>query len=395
VTVQGWMRQALVVLRKELTDGSRDRRALFTLVFSAVFTPALIGFMMNRLADRQRELDEINIPVVGVEYAPALIDWMRQQAGVQIVPGPADYERAVRSGDVEVVVVISPEFAKKFRSSSPAEVKIVSDSSRTTSRPMVQRVRSLLQAYSNQIGSLRLIARGITPAISSPLQLQDIEVSSAQQRAAQVLNFIPLFVVIAAFMGGMQIAMDSTAGERERGSLEPLLVNPAPRSVFVTGKWLAAACWSILSVCLTMVLNLAMLNYIPLQELGIRFRLDTAQVGGLMAAVLPVCFLAPAIQAYASTFARSFKEAQSYMGMLIMLPTLPGFLATVYPLADKTWLQPVPIIGQQVLMAAVLGGRDVNPVNFVAAALATLLVAVVLVRMTTRLFANERIIFSR
>jgi sodium transport system permease protein len=393
--LQRWIRQTLVVFRKELKDGSRDRRALFTLVFSAVFTPALLGFMMNRLADRQREVEDIAIPVIGVEHAPVLIDWMRQQAGVAIVPGPADVEGAVRRGEQEVIVVIAPDFAKKFRSSSPAQVKIVSDSSRTTSRPKVQRVRALLQRYNEEIGSMRLVARGIAPSISSPLQLQDLEVSSAQQRAAQILNFIPLFVVLAAFMGAMQIAMDSTAGERERGSLEPLLVNPAPRSVFVTGKWLAAAVGSMLSVCLTMALSLLMLNYIPLQELGIRFRLDGAQVGALLAAVLPICFLAPAIQAYASTFARSFKEAQSYMGMLIMLPTLPGFLATIYPLSDKVWLEPVPIIGQQVLMTAVLGGRSLNPLSFVVGAVATLLVAVVLVRMTTGLFTREGIIFSR
>jgi sodium transport system permease protein len=392
--LQRWTRQMLVVLRKELKDASRDRRAVITLLFSALFTPLLLGFMMNRLADRQRELEDVKVPVVGIEHAPALVDWLRQQAGVEIVPGPENAEEAVRQGE-DIVVVISPEFAKKFSSSSPAEIKIVSDGSRTTSRPKVQRVRALFQRYNAEIGSMRLIARGVTPSIASPLQLQDVEVSSAQQRAAQILSFIPLFVVLAAFMGGMQIAMDSTAGERERGSLEPLLVNPAPRSVFVTGKWLAASVGSMLSVFLTTALALLMLDYIPLQELGIRFRLGTGQIGGLLAAAIPICFLAPAIQAYASTFARSFKEAQSYMGMLILLPMLPGLLSTLYPLGDKPWLHPVPIIGQQVLLTAVMGGRAVGIWSFVVAAASTLLLSAVLVRMTTVLFRNERIIFSR
>jgi sodium transport system permease protein len=394
MTLRQWMRQMWVVLRKELKDGGRDRRALFTLAFSALITPALLGFMMNRIADRQRELEDVTIPVVGAEYAPALIDWLTQQAGVEIVTGPPDAEEAVRAGE-EVVVVISPEFASKFSSASPAEVRIVSDGSRATSRPKVQRVRSLIQRYSSEIGAMRLVARGVTPSVATPLQIRDVEVSSAQQRAAQVLSFIPLFVVLAAFMGGMQIAMDSTAGERERGSLEPLLVNPAPRSVFVCGKWLAATVFSILSVALTTALSLAMLDFIPLQELGIRFRLGPAHVGGIVASVLPVCFLAPAVQAYASTFARSFKEAQSYMGMLIMVPMIPGMLSTLYPLGDKPWLQPIPVIGQQVLLTAVLGGRSVATWTFVVAAVTTVGLAVALVRMTTRLFENERIIFSR
>ena len=117
-------------------------------------------------------------------------------------------------------------------------------------------MRGLLQRYNGEIGSLRLIARGISPAVATPLQIEDVEVSSAQQRAAQILGFIPLFVMIAAFTGAMPIATDSTAGERERGSLEALLVNPAPRGAIAAGKWLAgtadrrcSACWSRAACC--------------------------------------------------------------------------------------------------------------------------------------------------
>ena len=221
-------------------------------------------------------------------------------------------------------VIIPEDFQKKFRSSSPAPIKIVSDGSRQTARPKVSRVRGLLQRYNGEIGTLRLVSRGISPAISSPLQLEEVEVSSAQQRAATILSFIPMFIVLAAFAGGMQIAMDSTAGERERGSLEPLLVNPAPRRAIAGGKWLAATFTSMLSVLLTTAMVLAMLRFIPMQEFGIRFRIQSAQVALLLAAALPMCLLASAIQIYLATFAKSFKEAQSYMGLLIIMPMLPG-----------------------------------------------------------------------
>jgi sodium transport system permease protein len=395
MTLQRWVRQMIVVLKKELKDASRDRRALYTLLFSAAFTPALLAFMLNRIAERQREAEDIRIPVIGAEHAPALIDWMRQQAGVLIVPGPADPEVAVRDRNEDVIVIITPEFAKKFRSSSPALVKIVSDGSRQTSRPKVQRVRGLVQRYSAEIGSMRLIARGVQPAISSAVQIEDVEVSSAQQRAAQVVTFIPLFIVLAAFMGSMQIAMDSTAGERERGSLEPLLVNPAPRSVFVGGKWMAATIGSMLSVFLTTTLCLAMLQFIPLQEFGIRFRIGPPQVLGMLAAVLPMSLLMSAVQTYFASFARSFKEAQSYMGFLMILPMLPGMMATLYPMSNRPWMYPIPILGQHVLLADVLGGRTPTLVSFLTAAGSALLVSAVLVRMTTVVFTRERIIFSR
>ncbi len=155
-----WLTLTLIVLRKEFKDAFRDRRSLYTLLFSAVFGPVMVGFMLNRVADRQRQVADVRIPIVGIEHAPALIDWLRQQAGVEVVEGPKDAEKAVRDRNEDVVVIITPEFAKKFRSSSPAGVKIVSDGSRQTSRPKVQRVRGLFQRYSGEIGSLRMIARG-------------------------------------------------------------------------------------------------------------------------------------------------------------------------------------------------------------------------------------------
>jgi sodium transport system permease protein len=389
------IRQALIVVRKELRDSFRDRRALFSIFFGAVFFPIVITVMMNRVAERSRDADRINIPVVGAENAPALIDWMRQQDGVSIIPGPDDAERAVRDKTADVVVIIPRTFAERFNASKPAQVRIVSDSSNTTAQPTVQRVRQLVAAYSAQIGSLRLITRGVSPIIANPLQVQDIEVSSAQQRAASVLSFIPLMLMIAAFTGGMQIATDSTAGERERGSLEPLLVNPVARGVLVSGKWLAAAFAAMVSVGLTTGLSVLQLRLMPLQDLGIRFELGSNEVLGMLAAILPLCPLTAAIQTYIGTFARSFKEAQSYMGVLISVMMLPALLSSLYPIADRVWMYPVPVVGQYLLLTAFLGGRGPGLLPFALSAGAAILLAILLVLMTTRLFQNERIIFAR
>jgi sodium transport system permease protein len=389
------MGQLWVVLRKEVVDAFRDRRAIMTIVLSAALSPILLGFMMNRLADRQRQLEDVSIPIVGMEHAPAFIDWLRQQAGVTVVPGPADAESAVRDRNEDVVVLIPEDFQEKFRSSTPAPIKIISDGSRQTARPKVTRVRGLLQRYNGEIGTLRLVSRGVSPAIASPLQLEDVEVSSAQQRAAMILSFIPMFIVLAAFAGGMQIAMDSTAGERDRGSLEPLLVNPAPRRVIAGGKWLAATFTSALSVLLTTTIILAMLRFIPMQEFGIRFRIQPAQVALLLAAALPMSLLASAIQMYLATFAKSFKEAQSYMGLLIIVPMLPGFAATLYPMSGQPWMYPIPVVAQQVLAGDVVAARDTPWWGFVVAALSALILSILLLELTTRLLRRERIIFTR
>jgi sodium transport system permease protein len=389
------LRQVVVILRKELKDSLRDGRALFSIAFTVVIGPVLIGFMMNRVADRQREAEEVRLPIVGQEHAPALMEWLRQQSGVELASGPADAERAVRDKVEDVVLVVEPEFGERFRVSRPAVVRIVADSARAAARPKVERARRLLQRYNAEIGSLRLIARGVSPQAMTPLQLEEVEVSTAQQRAAQVLTFIPMFIILAAFVGGLQIATDSTAGERERGSLEPLLVNPAPRAVFAAGKCLAAALMAMVTVALSTALCANIPRFLPLEDMGIRFRIAPLQYAAIMAAVLPMCLFSASLQACIATMARSFKEAQSYMGVLILLPMLPGMISSVSTLSEAPWMYAVPVLGQHVLLEGVMGGRWPAPWAFATVALVSIAAAAILIRLTTTLFRSERIIFGR
>ena len=387
--------QALVVFRKELKDWSRDRRSILTALMGTVMGPLIVAFMFNTLASRQRQVEEVAIPVVGAEHAPALVQWLRQQPGVTISAGPADPGEAVRERREDVVVVIPKDFSEKFLASKPAVIRLIADTSSQNTRPKLQRVRGLFQRYGGEIGSLRLIARGISPLVGTPLQLEDVEVSSAQQRAAQILGFIPLFIMMAAFMGAMQISTDSTAGERERGSIEALLVNPVPRSALAAGKWLAGTATAMASVVLSGALLVAIFQSIPLQDLGLRFRLGPAELGGTLATVLPLCPFIVALQMYLATFAKSFKEAQSYLSLLMMVQMVPGFAATMYPISSKTWMYFLPWVGQQALLTDVLGGKSPSALFFASAAVVNLAIAVVAVHATAGLLHREKIIFGR
>ena len=153
------MAQMLIVFKKEVKDAFRDRRAIMTIVLSAALSPALLGFMLNRVADRQRQLDDVSIPIVGMQHAPALIDWLRQQTGVTVKEGPADAETAVRESREDVVVIIPDDFQKKFSKSAPAAVRIVADGSRQTAKPKIERTRRLFQRYSGEIGSAAASSR--------------------------------------------------------------------------------------------------------------------------------------------------------------------------------------------------------------------------------------------
>jgi sodium transport system permease protein len=165
--------------------------------------------------------------------------------------------------------------------------------------------------------------------------------------------------------------------------------------VIASGKWLAATFTSMLSVMLTTAVVMTMLRFIPMQEFGIRFRMQPQQIALLLTAALPMCFLASAIQTYLATFAKSFKEAQSYMGILIIIPMLPGFAASLYPMSGQAWMYPIPVIAQQVLAGDVVAARATPWWGFVVAAATALVLSVVLIQLTTQLLQRERIIFTR
>ena len=384
-----------VVARKEIKDAFRDKRSIYSMLIGTLVAPLLFGYMFNRMAEKRRGAEDFKVPVVGAEYAPLLIDWLGQQPGIEIVPGPTDPEVAVRDRTLEVVLIIPKNHGAKFRESSPAPVKVVSDSTSTDSMPKVNRLKTLLRQFGAQVGGLRLIERGVSPSIASALVIEDVEVSNARQRAAMILGIVPLLVIMSAFTASISVSTDSTAGERERGSLEPLLVNPVPRMELVAGKWLAGVLAASAGLIFTLVLFSFLMMRLPLHQFGFRFRFGWGDTLVLFAGMWPVALLMPAMQMYVATFARSFKEAQGYIGPMILLCTAPGIVNTMYPLDGKPWLSPIPLVGQYALALEVVRGNLPPLWSFLIAELTVVLVSGCLLVLTKRLFERERIIFGR
>ena len=134
---------------------------------------------------------------------------------------------------------------------------------------------------------------------------------------------------------------------------------------------------------------------VPLQELGVRFRFGSDIVVAALAAALPMAFLASGLQIFIASFARSFKEAQSYLGMMMLVPTLPAVFTVIYPITNQWWLSPIPIIGQHLLLNDILGGKQPGALPFVLAGVSALTLGLVMVYLTTRLFQKESVIFGR
>ncbi len=187
--------------------------ALFSAAFGAFVGPVLITLMLTQLAEDRTQADNIEIPIAGAQSAPALVDWLGQQAGITTTDAPDDAEAKVREGDPEFALIIDEDFRERFSKGKPAEVKIVFDGSENSVRDKVGRIRGLVGHYSGAMGSLRLIARGVSPELARPIDLRDVEVSTSQRRAARILGFLPMMILLAGFAAGMGPKSDSTAGE--------------------------------------------------------------------------------------------------------------------------------------------------------------------------------------
>jgi sodium transport system permease protein len=387
-----------VVFQKEVLDNLRDRRTLGSAVIGALLGPLmilLIIIILGQVFFKEGAQKPLVLPVVGAEHAPNLIEFLRQQ-NAEIVAGPADPATAVRNGDVELVLVIPGDFGADFSAGRPATVQIVEDSSRQSASLAVNRTRNLLNAYSRQISALRLVARGVSPAVIQPLTIESLDTATPQSQVLIFLNALPYFLMFALFSGGAGVIIDSTAGERERGSLEPLLLNPARRRDVVLGKLLAALPFAGAVLLLTLGAYAVIFNLIPLEDfIGFRLSIDPLALAGIFLVCLPMIVLASALQMIIATFARNFKEAQTYVGFLPLVPALPGLGLAFIPVRPDLWTMLIPTFGQQILINQFMRAEPVSLANVLVSAGVTLALALGLVAVSMRLYEREQIVLAR
>jgi sodium transport system permease protein len=386
-----------IIFGKELKDNLRDRRSVFSALLTALIGPVLligIIMVMGRTFHVSQREQPLELPVQGAEYAPSLISFLEQN-NVVVLPAPENPRQEVRNGNVDLVIIIPKEYGESFSEGQPARVEMVVDNSRQPAMRNVERARQLLDNYSGQIGTLRLMARGISPAILQPLSVQRVDVSTPQSQMGIFLNMMPYFIVLVVFVGGMYVVIDTTAGERERGSLEPLLINPAQRWEMVVGKLAASIPFAIFAVILTLVAFAVGFNVIPIEDyVGFRVGIDVNVMIGIFLISLPMILLASALQMIIATFTRSFKEAQTYVSFLPLIPALPGIALAFIPVRVNFWNMSIPTFGQQLLINQLMMGEPIHPANMVISVVSTTLVAVVLIFVAIRLFGRERIIMG-
>jgi len=390
------MKATLTVFLKEVTESLRDRRTVInTLLTGPLFAPLIFVLLINTLVTRELDKAEkpLPLPVIGAENAPNLVDALRQQR-VEIKPAPDDAERAVREQDADVVLRIPAEFATAWNKGEPAQVDLVYDASQRDATSAVARLRGILEQYDRRTGALRLVARGLSPSVMRAVVVADRDQSTSQSRASHLFSMLPYFFILGGFIGGMALAIDTTAGERERQSLEPLFANPVARWKLLVGKLGATTAFAITTVLLSILAFSATGHFLPTEKIGMTLTLGTRFIACTIFVMLPLALLLATLQTLVAGFAKSYREAQTYVSLLMFVPVIPTLMLSVMPFKTVFWMYAVPLMGQQVIITRLLRGDFVPTSGLLVSFACTTLAALLVYALALRVYHSERLAIS-
>ncbi len=387
--------RAFVVFRKEMRDSLRDRRTALMVFLASILTgPLTLVLLAQYISGIEEKASVLKVRIVGAEHAPPLVNFL-ERADVEIEKAPPDYEARVKEGRLDAVLVVRPDFHERFLAGDGAAVELVYDDSRTESQPAIRQAERLLRAFNRETGTLRLIARGVSAELIEPVKIEHTNTATPRQKGAFLLVLIPLFAILSPLLGGMTVAIDSTAGERERGSLEPLLSNPVPAREIVLGKWLAAWATGAAVATLTLAGFVLAAGLYAGEKLATLMQFGWIEFAMFVSFVVPFAAATSALQMLISTYGRSYREAQTYVSYFATLVSFVPMIVLFSGLKDAGWQLLVPVLGQQVALTRVLRGDAIGALDWIAPAAVSLLIAALCVAAVSRLLTDERIVFGR
>ena len=377
------MGAAWQVFCKELLDALRDRRTLLMVLLSSVaIGPLLLVALSALVADFEARAESREVFAVGIEAAPTLHNYLLRQAWT-LQAAPADYAAAmVKRRFGHAVLVVPAGFEQDLADGVAPRLTVVSASANNRAQGEAGSLMHLLQGFNQEQAALRLVMHGVAPGLLQSVQVDQQDLAAPSVRAAQFTRMLPFFVLMAVLYGALHAALDTTAGERERGSLEPLLMTPAPRWALVLGKWGAVA-----SVGMGVAV-LSCFSFLPGQwllrseTLSAMFLFGPREALLFLALLLPLAAMLSALLMAVAIRCKSFKEAQANNTVVVLAVSLVPMVTLFNQGGEQPWHLWVPALAQLTLMQRVLEGEVPGTADLllplaVAAALSALCVVFV------------------
>ncbi len=423
-----------VVFRKEVLDIIRDRRAVIFMVIMPLFLiPALMYLMSMFTIGSAKGIAERNsvVAVVGAEDAPALIDYLRneerqrfnppvesdlnifaieQQSGVNafieilddapVAGEEGQIRKLIDSKQLDAVLVIPPDFQGQLQDHDKGlNLRIDYLSTSERSEKAFERLRRSLTTYRQRVVAGRLENASLQASIIDPFETAGQDMATGQERAGEIFGrILPYMIILMTFNGAMFPAINMAAGEKEQKTLETLLASPASRIELVTGKFLVIVMTGVISSVLALV---GLYYGFSMGEIGRQLRevmtlsIDTQTILLAVLLVVPLAFVFAGILLTISVFARSYREAQGYMGPLTILIILPAFASFLPGVELNFTLSLIPVVNVSLVLKKVLAGQGFEVMHYYALTfVSTLVIAGIAIWLCARMFKNENAIFK-
>ena len=381
--------KALVI--KEFKEAFRDKRALMVAFSMALLAPVMIMLMSKTLIEEMVDKPTVYVKFEGSKYAPKLMkDFLDDN--IKSLDEAKDGDKAIWE-QRNITVSIPVTFAQEMLEGRPIDIVLRADYSDKPSLSPIRRIKDVVRDHARNIGYKRLIMRGIDTRILSPVNLVEQDTSQPTSNAMMISLMLGLYLLMGAFMSGLSVAIDSSAGERERNVLEMLLCQPVSTTKIVFAKLLCASSISIISVILMLSLTTLSVGFVDLSKIGATFNIDAFTFSALLLLLIPICFFASALQLFFAFQAKSFKEAQSTVTMLIMAPAMVP-VAMMFIDNKPLWLDWLPVAGQSIIMEELFKGLPVNWATLAVTSLVTIVMTAGLISLLAKKLQSEKVVMA-
>jgi len=388
------MSAVFAVCIKEIIDNLRDRQTVFyALLFGPLLLPSIVaGSLIGAFNQINIDFDEVTeLAAINVSSAPNLVAFLRQN-NIDTIPAPDNFRKRLSEGDIDLVLEVPKTFTDNMRAGTPAPLNLYLNEGNKDSTKAARKVASLLSVYERTIDSLRLQARGLDPKVFDSVRLEQIDISEDGASTQIIASMLPFLLIMSMVMGGFYLAIDTTAGERERLSLEPLLSLPISRQSVVLGKYLATLAFVALSGLLTSYTLVLIFHFFPSEALSSLLRFDATTIARAFILALPLSLLITSLLLAVSAFTRSTKEAQTYLGVIMAIPMAPFFLLQFLNIKSATRIMAIPMMSQYKLLEKVARNESIDPNHISLSVGTTVICALLLLWLAIWLYRQDRII---
>jgi len=385
------MIQFKALLSKELKEAFRDKRAMMMAMMMAVMAPVMIFAMSKVMIKEAVETPAIYLKVSGAVYAPKLINALNDENILLFTDAPTD--KKTIWDERNLTLTIPPSFNQNMLDGKPIDIYLSADYSEKANLSPVRRIKHTVTNYARAIGYKRLLVRGIDVRLLQVVNLIEQDTSLPNSNAMIISMMLGLYLLMAAFMSGLPVAIDASAGERERNVLEMLLCQPVSTVKIVSAKLCCASLIACIGVLLTLSLTTFSVSFIDLTKIGASFSLDAFTISALILLLLPICFFASALQLFVAFQSKNFKEAQSMVSMIIMLPAMVPVIMMFVDDKPK-WLDWLPISGQSLIMEDLFKGLPVSWAQMGFTGLVTISITILLVLLMAKKLRSETVVLA-